>query len=214
MAGKRGGRRIISLLGGGLAALLLLVGFVWFVRTMMTSKSGKQERQVQIVQIIRPPPPPPPDQPPPPPPPKADEALPRDEPQPAPNETPAPAQPLGIDADGAAGGDAFGLAARHGGNDLVGGNGGAVFAWYTNRIKDAIAERLAANSKLGAKKFSASVSVWIEPDGKVRGQLMSTTGNRELDQQIESVLSSMTRLSDPPPVEMPQPVTLKIVSHT
>ncbi len=216
MANERTRRRYVSLVGGGVIALLLVIGFVWFVQTMMAGKTAKKERQVQVVQIIRPPPPPPPDQPPPPPQEKTPEQLPKDEPEPAPkDEEPPPSQPLGIDADGNAGSDAFGLAARRGGSDLVGGNGSSAFAWYTNRLKDAVVERLSSDSRLGSKKFSVSVRVWIEADGRVKEvKLMTTTGNKELDQRIEAALASLTRMSDAPPLEMPQPVSLKIVSHT
>lgn len=203
-------------LAGIFAGIALILGFVWFVHTMIGAKTNKKERQVQVVQIIRPPPPPPPpppDQPPPPPPEKPQEQLPKDVPQPEPKDEPAPSQPLGLDAEGAAGGDAFGLAARHGGSDLVGGNGTAVFAWYTNRIKDGIVDCLGANSKLGSKKYSASVRVWIERDGKIRRQLASSTGSHELDDQLEAALGSCARTGDAPPLEMPQPVTLKIVSR-
>jgi protein TonB len=201
----------------GLIAVLLVAAFVWFVRTMMAGNAGKSERKIQTVEIIRPPPPPPPppDQPPPPPQ-KTEEPLPKDEPEPAPkDEAPPPAESLGVDADGSAGGDAFGLEARRGGSDLVGGNGTSAFAWYTNRLKDAVVERLTSDSRIESKKFSISVRVWIEADGRInKVQLMTTTGNRDLDQRIESALASLKALSDAPPLEMPQPVSLKIVSHS
>lgn len=197
-------------------ALVLVAGFVWFVRTMMAAKSGKPDRQIQTVQIIRPPPPPPPDQPPPPPPEKTAEALPKDNPnEPPPDNSPPPAGPLGLDAQGSAGEDAFGLAARAGGGDLVGGNGNAAFAWYTNRLKDTILERLSADARLGQKRFSLSVRVWIEADGRIKQvKLSSTTGDGALDKAIESDLSSLSKLSDSPPLEMPQPISLKIVSRS
>lgn len=214
MVDKRNVRRNVSRLAGAAFGLLLVLGFVWFVHTMMGAKSGKSQRQVQVVQVIRPPPPPP-DQPPPPPPGKTEQALPKDEPEPTPDNTPAPAdQPLGLDAEGAAGGDAFGLAARRGGSDLVGGNGTAAFAWYTNRLKDAVVEKLTSDARLGSKKFSVTVRVWIEADGRIKQvKLVSSTGNREVDQRIESALGALTRLSESPPLEMPQPVSLKIVSR-
>lgn len=214
MVDKRNVRRNVSRLAGAAFGLLLVLGFVWFVHTMMGAKSGKSQRQVQVVQVIRPPPPPP-DQPPPPPPEKTEQALPKDEPEPTPDNTPAPAdQPLGLDAEGAAGGDAFGLAARRGGSDLVGGNGTAAFAWYTNRLKDAVVEKLTSDARLGSKKFSVTVRVWIEADGRIKQvKLVSSTGNREVDQRIESALGALTRLSESPPLEMPQPVSLKIVSR-
>jgi protein TonB len=216
MPAKRTDRRLVSRLFGGAAAILLLAAFVWFVKTMMGTQTGKPDRKVQVVQIIRPPPPPPPppEQPPPPPPEKTEKQLPKDEPEPPPNDEPAPQQQLGIDADGSAGGDAFGLAARRGGSDLVGGNGGAVFAWYTNRLKDAVMDRLSHDAQIGSKKFSVSVRVWIEPDGRIKAvKLDGSTGNRDLDQRIESALGALTRLADSPPLEMPQPVNLRIVSR-
>lgn len=215
MAVNRKGRRTIRILAGSVVALILVCGFVLFVQRMLLAKSAKPGRQVQIVQIIRPPPPPP-DQPPPPPPEKAEQPLPKDQPEPTPkDDEQAPPAPLGLDAEGTAGDDAFGLAARKGGSDLLGGNGTAAFAWYTNRLKDAVVERLSSDSRIGSKKFSVSVRVWIDAEGRIKEvKLASTTGNRDLDQRIEAALSSLTRLSDAPPLEMPQPVNLKIVSHS
>jgi protein TonB len=214
MADKRAKRRYLTRLGGAVFGLLLIVGFVWFVRTMMAGKTAKPGRQVQIVQIIRPPPPPPPPDQPPPPPEKVDEPLPKDTPEPKPDDEPPPAEPMGLDAQGTAGEDAFGLAARHGGSDLVGGHGGAAFAWYTNRIKDAVQERLSSDAGIGSKKFSLSLRVWVEADGRMKLKLVTTTGDRQLDQRIESALSSMTQLGEAPPLEMPQPINLKIVSRS
>jgi protein TonB len=214
MADKRTQRRLASRLAGVAFAILLIAAFVWFVRTMMASKISKPERQVQIVQIIRPPPPPPPPDQPPPPPEKTEEPLPKDEPEPKPDETPAPAAPLGVDAEGSAGGDAFGLAARAGGSDLIGGTGTAPFAWYTNRISDAIRERLAAAPCTKSAKGSLSLSVLMEADGRVKQiKLSTTTGNRKVDECIESALTSITRMSDPVPPGMPELINLKIVSR-
>jgi periplasmic protein TonB len=201
---------------GGVFALVLIAGFVWFVRTMMAAKSGKPDRQIQTVQIIRPPPPPPPDQPPPPPPEKTEEQLPKDKPEePPPDNSPPPAGPLGLDAQGTAGEDAFGLAARAGGGDLVGGNGTAAFAWYTNRLRDAIRDKLAADGRIGSKRFSLSVLVWIEPDGRIRQvKPVSSTGDGALDKAIEADVNSIQKLSDSPPLEMPQPIRMQIVSRS
>lgn len=194
--------------------MLLIAGFVWFVRTMMAAKTGKPERQIQTVELIRPPPPPPPppDQPPPPPE-KTEQPLPKDKPQtPPPDDAPPPQGPLGLDAQGSAGEDAFGLAARQGGGDLVGGTGTAAFAWYTNRLKDAIVDKLSGDQRIGTKKFSLSVQVWIQADGRIKQvKLASTTGDGALDKTIEADLSALGRLSEGPPLEMPQPVSLKIV---
>ncbi|HTB28124.1 MAG TPA: TonB family protein [Steroidobacteraceae bacterium] len=207
-------RRTTKLLATA-ASILLLAGFVWFVRTMMSAKTQKPGRQVQIVQIIKPPPPPP-DQPPPPPPEKVEEPLPKDEPEPTPkDDEPPPLQQLGLDADGAAGSDAFGLAANRGGSDLVGGNGSSAFAWFTGRLKDAVLAKLSSDARIGSKHFSVSVRVWIEPDGHIKEvKLVSSSGSKDLDQHIEAALATLSRLDDSPPLEMPQPVSLRIISRS
>src|SRR5208282_4123404 len=179
---------------------------------MMGAKKGKTTRQVQIVQIIRPPPPPP-DQPPPPPPEKTDVQLPNDEPEPVPDNTPAPAdQPLGIDAEGSAGGDAFGLAARRGGSDLIGGTGSAPYAWYTNRMRDEIKDRLNAASCIKSAKGSLSTRVVVGADGRVKQiKLTTTTGNTRVDECVDKALASITSLGDAPPPGMPEAVNLRVV---
>jgi hypothetical protein len=214
MSRQRTVRRIASRLVGGVFGIVLLLAFVWFVRTMMLLKSNKPSRQVQVVQVIRPPPPPPEQPPPPPPPQKTEQQLPQDKPEPVPDNTQAAAdQPLGVDAEGSAGGDAFGLAARRGGADLV-GSGSAPFARYTNLISDAIRERLASTDCAKSAKGSLSIHVILEADGRIKQvQLASTTGSRQADQCINAAMTSLPRLSDPLPPGMPEQVNLKIVSR-
>jgi protein TonB len=211
---KRTLRRNLSRLAGAAFAVLMIVGFVWFVHTMMGAKTGKTQRQVQIVQVIRPPPPPPPDQPPPPPPEKTPEPLPKDEPEPTPEQQPdqAPEQPLGVDADGSAGGDAFGLAARRGGSDLIGGTGTAPYAWYTNRMRDSIRDRLTAAACTKSAKGSVSTRILVAADGHVKQiKLTTSTGNARVDDCVDKVLESITSLGDAPPPGMPEQVNLKVV---
>lgn len=197
----------------GAAIVVAVLGLAWLVRKVVGQPS-QPPRTVQTITVIRPPPPPPEEQPPPPPPPeKVEEPLPQDQPEPdqAPDE--APSQQLGLDAEGTAGGDAFGLAARKGGKDLA-GSGGAVFAWYTGQIKDQLLDRLSGDNRVRAQKFSITVRVWIAPDGAIReAKLAGSSGNRDLDAALESALRSLGRMKEPPPVEMPQPVTLRVVSR-
>ena len=112
---------MVPLLGGALIVTLVVLGLVWLIRDM--KKDPEQKRQVaQQVQLIRPPPPPPEQPPPPPPPPeeKIEEPLPQETPEDAPPDDAAPQEQLGLDTEGVAGSDGFGLAARKGGRDLVG----------------------------------------------------------------------------------------------
>jgi periplasmic protein TonB len=206
--------RRLAIIGGVIATVLLLGVILWVAREF-SGEPEKPARTVQVVQVVRPPPPPPPEETPPPPPPeKVEEPLPQDEPEPAPSDEPAPSEQLGLDAEGTAGGDGFGLAARKGGRDITGG-GGAIFAWYTTRLKDNIVERLSDDPNIRAKKFSLQVRVWIDADGRVRDvRLANTTGDRTLDGAIESALSGLPKMTEPPPVEMPQPISLRIVSRS
>ena len=200
------------MLGGVVGALLFIGMLVWIVSKVMHSKTEKPARMVQNVTIIRPPPPP--DEPPPPPPPpeKIDEPLPQDQPDPTPDNSPAPSDQLALDADASAGGDAFGLAAHKGGSDLVGGNG-AAFAWYTRKVEDAINTCLAEDPKLRGKKYSATVRTRIGGDGRMENKLVGSSGDREVDNELSNRLGGGCRVSDAPPLELPQPVSLRIVSR-
>jgi protein TonB len=178
----------------------------------MLAQKPQVARQVpQVIQLIRPPPDVPPPPPPPSPPEKVDVPLPKDTPDPTPAPDNAPEQ-LGLDADGTAGSDAFGLAARSGGTDLI-GTGSAIFGRYTLMLKDAIQSALSDDAKVHRGNYSVVVRVWVASDGMIeRVALVQSSGKRELDAAIEQVLSRPTRVAEGPPLEMPQPVTLKIVS--
>jgi TonB family protein len=87
-----------------------------------------------------------------------------------------------------------------------------LFAWYTGRLKDAILNMLSDDERIRRGKYQVTVRVWVGADGKVeRVKLQSTSGNSELDAAIENVLQKIERMEQPP-LEMPQPVTLRIVS--
>jgi protein TonB len=199
--------------GGSLLVLVLFGGAIWFIHSIVSNKEKKPPRVVENVTLIRPPPPP--EEPPPPPPPdKVEEPLPQDEPPPSPDNTPAPTPQLGLDAEGTAGGDSFGLAARQGGSDIT-GTGCAVFAWYTGKLKTAIADCLSEDEKLRGKKYTVGVKIWIEPDGRIKEVRASNgTGNGEIDNAITANLAARCRFSESPPLEMPQPVSLQIVSRS
>ena len=205
----------VSILVSLAGVLLFLGGMVWLVHLFMSHKSQSPPRTVQNITVIRPPPPPPEQPPPPPPREKLQEPLPQNEPQPTPDNSPAPPQQqLGLDTEGAAGDDGFGLAARKGGSDLV-GSGGAAFAWYTGKLKEEVTDRLSNDTKLRGKKYSVGVRIWLEADGRIRDvKMTSGTGSRDIDSAISADIVSLGRLSASPPLEMPQPISLQIVSRS
>jgi protein TonB len=204
-------RRAVPYAIAAFAALLVLVLASWYVRSLLGQKVEKSSRQVpQVIRIIRPPEPPPE----PPPPEKISEPVRQPTPEEKPVDQAAQSQQLGIDAEGSAGSDGFGLAGRPGGRDLVGAGTGA-FVWYTAMLKDLVQDTLSNDARARRGKYSVIVRVWVAKDGRIeRVALTETTGNHELDSAIEQALNRGGRLRDPPPIEMPQPVTLKVVSRS
>jgi hypothetical protein len=172
---------------------------------------------VQLKLVPPPPPPPPPKVEKPPEPPKAMEQpkMKEDKPVEKPKEKDEPPpQPLALDAKGAAGSDAFGLAGRPGGADYIGGSGGGSgsrFGGYASLIQSQIQDALKKDDRLRNGRYRISLSVWLSPAGRAeRVALNSTTGDREMDEHIQQALLAMPPLRDAPPRDLPQPVRLRI----
>ena len=213
MTQRKPPRRWIPIAAGGSIVVVVTIGMILFIRSFMQAKPDQPQRQVaQVVQIVRPPPPP--EQPPPPPPPEEEieEPLPQDTPEDAPPDEASPAESLGLDAEGVAGSDGFGLAARKGGREI--GLGGSAFGWYTTMLKDSILDVLSEDERVRTGSYQITVRVWLGKSGEIeRIRLASTSGNRDLDSAIEAALQRMGKVREAPPLEMPQPVTLRIVSR-
>ena len=207
--------RYLPMIVGGFAVMTLGVGAIALMRSFLHSTPGPPKQQVQEVHLIRPPPPPP-DLPPPPPPPeeKVDVSEPQDKPEPTPSNEPPPGEQLGLDSEGSAGGDEFGLAARKGGRDLL-ASGGNAYAWYAGLLKSEILEQLSSEQSARKSDYTVIVRVWVRNDGTVeRVRVVQSSGNRDRDQAIEAALSRISRLSQAPPADMPEPISLRIVSHS
>lgn len=208
-APKRGMLKALVAVG----ALAILGVLVWYVHSLTLSKSASEKRQVAIaLKIIRPPEPPP-EPPPPPPPEKVEEPIPQETPPDKPVEQAPETAQLGLDAEGGAGGDSFGLVGHAGGRDLV-GSGNGPFVFYAGMVKDVLLDALSNVDRIKRSKYSVDVRVWIGGDGRIeRASLVQSTGNREIDSAIEKALTQTAKVREPPPLEMPQPITLKIVSR-
>jgi hypothetical protein len=127
---------------------------------------------------------------------------------------PPPGDLLGLDADGVAGADAFGLAARKGGRDLLAGDSDRAFDWYKQAVGSELAGRLSDHQDIRRKRYSIALRLWLTPDGRIeRFHLDGTTGDEELDRRLTAALGTLERLSEAPPGGLPQPVRLKIVSR-
>jgi protein TonB len=214
-AAKRRRSRVLTLLAIAVVTTLLGGGAIAYIRGIVTSAPAPQKQVVQNIQIIRPPPPPPDLPPPPPPPPdeKIDVSQPQPQPDPIPSNEPPPSEQLGLDTEGGAGGDAFGLVGHPGGHGLL-GSGGSAFAWYAGLLKGEIQSQLGDEAKLRSGAYSVIVRIWVRDDGTIdKVQLAQSSGDRERDRLIENALGRISRLSQAPPADMPQPISLRIVSR-
>src|SRR5262249_47900968 len=135
----------------GVPLLLVAVGIVAFA-TQFLGQDAKPQKKVVQVQVFRPPPPPPKiEEPPPPPPPPEEVKLPDPEPVADAPDVPDMPGPLGLDADGVAGSDAFGLVGRRGGNDITNGDGR--YRSYANQVKDAVLDYLSSRDDIRKERY-------------------------------------------------------------
>lgn len=206
-------RRRGPLLGG--IGLLLLFGLAGYFALRGLGGSGPPEPpKVQQISLIQPPPPPPP----PPqleePPPEEQVDIPEPEPEPEPvadeadADEPPPGEDLGLDADGVAGADGFGLRARKGGRGLIGG--GDRNRWYVGVVQRDLQELLATNDDARGARYAVTVKLWITAEGNVdRFELSDSTGNDKADAALRELLGGM-HFRDPPPADMPQPLKWRL----
>lgn len=206
--------RFLPAIVGCAVLVFVAVGIFLVVRHFLSREAPATKKVVQEIRVIRPPPPPPETPPPPPPPPedKVDLKEPEPEPDPTPSNEPPPSEQLGLDADGSAGSDGFGLAARKGGRDLL-ASGGSAFAWYAGLLKNEILGKLQDEKKVRASSYSIQVRIWVRPDGTIeRIRFTQSSGSGERDKAIEEAITNI-RLSQAPPADMPQPISLRIASR-
>jgi hypothetical protein len=216
VAPKRKRHPYVPILLGALVVVVFVAGLL-LVRSFLSGGQPQQPKIVQEVHLIRPPPPPPPEEKPPPPPPPEEKVVtpePQQKPDPTPANDPPPSEHLGIDAEGGAGGDAFGLVGNKGGRDLLGGSGGSAIAWYSGILKSAVLEQLSADKELRSGNYKLVVRFWLRSDGSIdRLVIVQGSGDSNRDRMIEAQLSRMTRLPNAPPAGFPMPATLTVVSH-
>ncbi len=205
-----------------LVALALLAGATLVLMKFLSGPSAKPSGIRQIALIKQPPPPPPPKPPEKPPePPKVKEEVkidqPKDEPKPdepkAADEKPASDKPLGVDAEGGAGSDGFGLAGNKGGRDFLtsGGGGGA---YYSGLLQRQFFEALSRNRKVLKEEFKVVVKIWLGDDGRVqKADIVSGSGNPKVDDLIQLTLLDMTPLKDIPPSSM-RPMQLRLSNRS
>ncbi|MFA5983136.1 MAG: TonB C-terminal domain-containing protein [Methylococcaceae bacterium] len=192
--------------------LAVAIGYVIkVIVTLINEKPSKAEKKIQPIMLMKPPPPPPP--PPktePPPEPevkqKIEEPTPepesKPEPEPLPDVPDEPAGDTGLDAEGTAGSDPYGLQGKPGGKGLFGGGGGASpQARYAASVGRSLSEFLSEYDEIKHKSYYAVVNIWLNPDGSVaRFELTRGSNDPDLDKLLNKLLAKFKKTDEPPPV--------------
>jgi protein TonB len=192
--------RIMPLLGVA-AVALFTAAVVFAIKAYVLDAPPAPKKNVQQVTLIQPPPPPPPKAEPPPPEVKQEVEVeqPQEQPQDVPeavDDTPV-GDDLGLDAEGGAGGDAFGLIGKKGGRGFL---EGGVNAWYKGivqqELKDLLNDRI---EQLKAIRYTVRLKIRLDPDGRFTlVALEGTTGDAQVDAALRKVLAE-GRLREKPP---------------
>lgn len=194
---------------GSAAVFAAVIGFVYMVANAIMAPSPTQQKRVQQISLVMPPPPPPPVEQPPEP--EIEEQVEAPEPDPIPEADAAPEQDLGVDSDATGGGDGFGLIARKGGRGLL---DGGPFGSYKGILASDIKAALDSDRRVRSRAYNLLLEIWIGKDGKIeRVDLGGTTGDRALDNNLRQALADIGRVREVPPIEMPQPVKVRITSR-
>jgi len=195
-----------------------IVYVVKIIGRFIDEQPVKHEKKIQPITILKPPPPPPPPKVEKPPEPEVQEKieeLEQAEPEPLPDvPDEKPAGDTGLDAEGTAGSDAFGLVGRKGGRGLLGGGGGNPNAWYAGAVKNTLLDVLSDNEDLRRKGYHAIVKIWVNPDGTIkRFELAQGSKDPEIDSLLNRQLAKLKSIKEVPPTGMEQPLKLKISSR-
>lgn len=209
------------------AFLLIFMGAaIFLLQDIIFGDKSSKKRVTHEIALIKPPPPPPkPEEKPPEPEIKKEEvklpepeAPPPEQPENAnQDEQPPPSDSLGLDADGQAGSDGFGLGANKGGRAIIagtGGGGGNRFAWYDGLVQKTIQDVLDRSKDLDKQNYKVIVKIWLNPDGTIeRFDLANSSGNADVDKSIKIALKEVRRVREPLPDGLLQPIKLRITSR-
>lgn len=201
---------------GGVIVTILVALIIYGISTFEQESDGRPQRKIQPITLLKPPPPPPP--PPeiekPPEPEMVEEKIP--EPDPEPENLPdvddaPPADSLGLDADGSAGSDGFGLAARKGGRGLLSGNPNA---WFGNIVKNQLQVLISDVDDLRRTRYTATVRIWVDKQGNVtRFELVRGSNDDRIDEKLQMTLAKLKQINKAPPAGMKQPIKFRITNR-
>lgn len=206
------------------AAGLVLAGLAaWLLWQWANDMSGVRREAPKVPTIIPlPPPPPPPPEKPKEPEPKVEEKVVEPEPTPEPEEVkpeeeapPSPvddlANPMQMDGDAQAGNDAFNIGAGKGGGMAGAGGGRLGNGTYSQFLAFTFQRLLRDNPDLRSLAFSLQADVWLSAAGEItRVELVKSSGNPQVDQQVIAALRAAPHLSERPPASLTLPVRLSL----
>ncbi len=138
-----------------------------------------------------------------------DDAMPDDMP-------PAIDDTLGLDGDGEAGGDNFGLAAKKGGRSLIEGTGGSDkdrFAYYAGQLEKDLLSILQSYDAVRMDNYNIEIALWIDSNGYVEQlQKIGTGTSEKIYIALKQALTETDIQLKTPPQGMKQPIRLRIRS--
>jgi TonB family protein len=211
--------------------IVLAGGGVYVVKTVLTEDGPRRKNTTATVTLLKPPPPVIKERPPEPEikeVPKQEEIIdpglknetetPQNDNQ---DSTPA-GDTLGVDAEGGAGSDGFGLVGKKGGRSILAGGTGTAslltkFAGYTQivttELRKKVMKRLDEEGGIPKGKLQCVVRMRVDIDGKVIDyRVIGSSGNNRMDEAVIECLRSL-RISEPPPDDMPRTMNIKIISQ-
>jgi TonB family protein len=211
--------------------IALAVGGVYVVKTVLSQDEPRRKNTTATVTLLKPPPPMIKEKPPELEPvkevPKQEEIIDpvqSNEPKGADNDKTPAGDNLGVDAEGGAGSDSFGLVGKKGGRSILAGGSGSgkfslltKFASYTQivttELRKKVMKLLDEEGGIPKGKLQAVVRVSVDIDGKIIDyRIIGSSGNNRMDEAIIDSLRSL-RISEPPPEGMPRTMNIKIISQ-
>ncbi len=213
--------------------LAVIAGGIYIVKVVLSGDEPRRKETTATVTLLKPPPPPLIKEKPPEPEikevPKKEEIIdpmvksddtPQNDTQ---DNTPA-GDNLGVDAEGGAGSDGFGLMGRKGGRSILAGGSGlgkgsllARFGGYTQivttELRKKVMKRLDEEGGIPKGKLQTVVRVSVDIEGRVIDyRVIGSSGNERMDQAVVRALETV-RISEPPPEGMPRTMSIKITSQ-
>ncbi len=198
----------------GVLAVMVMGGGLLVLKMLISDDGHKRQRQIQMVTLAPPPPPPKIKEKPPEPKIKKEEIMEEPKPDEAPPDMPdqvddMPAgDQLGLDADGTAGSDGFGLKANKGGRSLLESLSSRALIrkhrWYIQIIQDEIKQKvrdhLDQNGGLPDEKLETVIELVLDSQSSIMShRIVGSSGDQAMDKAVVAALETIARFSEPLP---------------